>query len=71
MKFDLTCKDVTHLLLEGEGRRLTLGERLRLRYHLFICAACPRFVRQVQLMRRAMGQWKRYGSDEGPPPGAD
>lgn len=65
-KFNLSCKDVTHLLLEGEDRRLSLGERLRLRYHMFICEACPKFVRQVKLMRGAMGRWKRYGGDDEP-----
>lgn len=67
MKFDLSCKDVTHLLLEGEDRRLTIGERLRLRYHMLICQACPKFVRQVRFMRGAMGRWKGYsGGDDGP-----
>lgn len=66
MKFDLSCKDVTHLLLEGEDRPLSLGERLRLRYHMVICRACPKFVRQLKLMRGAMGRWKRYGDGDEP-----
>jgi len=69
MKFNLNCREVTHLLLEGEDRPLSGGERLRLRFHMLICAACPRFVKQLALMRSAMGRWKRYGENDGPPPG--
>ena len=64
MKFDLTCKEVTRLVLEGEDRRLSLGERLALRWHLLICAACPKFLRQVHFMRRALGHWKQYGEGD-------
>jgi hypothetical protein len=69
MKFNLNCREVTHLLLEGEDRRLSVGERLRLRFHMAICAACPGFVKQLALMRSAMGRWKSYGEGDGPPPG--
>lgn len=69
MKLNLDCRDATRLVLEAEERPLTLVERLSLRMHLAICAACPRFVRQVRLMRSAMGRWRAYrdgsGSDDG------
>jgi hypothetical protein len=67
MKFDLSCKDVTRLVLQAQDRALTLGERLGMRFHLAICTMCPPFVRQVQLMRRALGRWKQYGDGEPPP----
>jgi len=54
------CRDVTRLVLEGEDRRLSLFERLVVRLHMLICAACPRFERQVRLMRGAMGRWRTY-----------
>jgi hypothetical protein len=38
-----------------------------MRFHLAICTMCPPFVRQVQLMRRALGRWKQYGDGEPPP----
>jgi len=63
MKFDLNCKQVTHLVLQREDRSLSWRERLGVRFHLLICKACPRFVRQVELMRGAMGRWKRYGDE--------
>lgn len=67
MKIRLSCRDVTRLVLEGEDRSLSWPERVRIRLHLFICAACPRFVGQVRLMRSAMGRWKRYAESEEPP----
>ena len=60
MKINLTCRDATRLVLQGEDRRLTPGERLTLRLHLLICKACPNFVRQVSFLRGAMGGWQRY-----------
>jgi len=54
------CREVTRLLLERENRPLTLVERIAVRFHLRICLMCTRFTGQVQLMNRAMAQWKRY-----------
>jgi hypothetical protein len=29
-----------------------------------ICDACPRFAKQVKLMRQAIGQWRQYRDAE-------
>jgi hypothetical protein len=60
MRLNRNCRDVTRLVLEGEERRLPLGDRLAVRLHMVICKACPVFQRQVKLMRGAMGQWRSY-----------
>lgn len=60
MKMMIKCREATALVLQGEDRRLSLAERLRLRLHLLICKACTRFVGQVRLMRSAMGPWRAY-----------
>lgn len=62
--FHRSCREVTRLVLAGEDRRLGWFERLLVRQHLRVCAACPRFARQVALMRGAMGRWRHY-ADEG------
>jgi len=62
-----SCREVTRLLLEGEDRPLTLAERVAVRFHMWICAACPRFERQVKLMRGALGRWKSYRESDAPP----
>jgi hypothetical protein len=58
------CRETTRLILAGEDRPLSLTDRLRVRLHLAMCSVCPRFVRQVSLMRSAVGRWK---GGEGPP----
>lgn len=65
----LTCKETARLVLEGEDRRLPLGERLQIRVHLGMCKGCTRFSKQVQLMHGALDGWRRYtdGPDEPPP----
>lgn len=60
MKLKATCREVTQLLLRGEDRRLPLSERLTIRLHMLVCEACPRFERQVELMRRASARWRQY-----------
>jgi len=56
----LTCKETAALMLAREDRALPLSERAALRLHLAICAACPRFERQLLTMRNAMAQWRAY-----------
>lgn len=63
MKLNIDCREATRLVLEGQDRNLSLGDRVRLRAHLVVCRACPVFVRQARLMREAMGRWKRYSDD--------
>ena len=56
----LTCQEAAALMLAREDRALPLSERAALRLHLAICAACPRFERQLLTMRNAMAQWRAY-----------
>ena len=54
------CREVTRLVLAGEDRRLGWVERVAVRLHMQVCAACPKFSRQVALMRQAMPRWRAY-----------
>jgi hypothetical protein len=56
----LTCKEAAALMIAAEDRPLYWGQRLALRFHLAICAACPKFQRQMLTMRNAMKQWRNY-----------
>jgi hypothetical protein len=62
--FYRNCREVTRLVLERENRSLTLVERVAVRFHLGICVMCTRFTGQVQLMNRAMAQWKHYAEHD-------
>ena len=55
-----SCKQVTALVIAREDRALRLTEQLALRIHMGICAACPKFERQILTLRNAMKQWRNY-----------
>lgn len=59
-----TCREVTHLVLQAEDQALPWRERLAVRLHLLACQACPRFVAQVALIRRASERWRRYSESD-------
>lgn len=58
--FKHNCQSVTALVLAGLDRELGFFERWAVRAHMKVCAACPRFMRQVELMREAMPRWRAY-----------
>lgn len=60
-----SCRQVTELLLLAQERPPGLRERLLVALHMPMCAACPRFRQQVQLMQKASQRWRRYSEDEG------
>jgi hypothetical protein len=49
----LSCKEATHLLSEGQDRKLNLSERLQLDMHLVICKGCCNYRKQVDFLRAA------------------
>ena len=63
MIFGRTCKEVTHLVLQAEDKALPLADRLAVRLHMYVCKACPRFVKQVVFMRRASERWRGYSGE--------
>jgi len=64
MKIQRSCREVTRLLLAGEDRPLTLGERLAVRLHMTICDNCTRVAAQLELMRGALQRWRGYADKE-------
>jgi len=53
----LNCKEVSNLLSDQLDRKLTFMERVNLRMHLVMCAACSRVERQLGFLREAMSGW--------------
>lgn len=47
------CKQITRLVSESMDRELTFAERLRMRFHLLMCAGCTNFAKQMKLLRAA------------------
>ena len=61
----LTCQEAAALMLAREDRALPLRNRAALRLHLAVCAACPRYERQLLTLRNAMKQWRGYVDGDG------
>ena len=55
----VSCKEASRLLSQGEDRRLSLGERIKLRLHLVVCTGCMRFKRQIDFTRDAMSRYRK------------
>ena len=53
----ISCKDASWLVSRKEDGPLNLWQRLTLRLHLSVCAACTRFERQVRFLRTAMRKY--------------
>ena len=47
----MNCIKATQLLSESQDRPLTRSERLRLKIHVLICAACRRFGQHSSQLR--------------------
>jgi hypothetical protein len=54
MAIRLSCREASRLISQGMDRRLSLGERIALRLHLFVCDGCTRLTRHVRFLRRAL-----------------
>ena len=48
------CREIVPLLSESLDHRLALRESLELRLHLFVCAWCARYLKQIKFLRWAL-----------------
>ena len=68
----LSCKEIGELLSQGLDRKLSPGERIKLKFHLIICKTCSCYHKQLQFVARSarrMMQPNKKG--EGIPPLSD
>ena len=59
---DLTCKEVARLISNGLDGDLAPQERVRMRLHFVLCAACRNVNEQLTFLRQAtqrLGQQKK------------
>ena len=52
---------------ESLERQLGLVERTKLRLHLLVCAWCARYLKQIKLLRQAVGQ-RQFREDDNASP---
>lgn len=60
----LTCKDASRLISRGQELPLSSWDRLGLRLHLWMCANCRRFERQLAMLRHALRMLGRRAEEE-------
>jgi hypothetical protein len=53
----LSCKEASALVSSAMDRRLSLGQRLDLWFHLAMCKYCRRFRKQLQIIRDMAKQY--------------
>jgi len=54
----ISCKEASRLVSRSEDARLSALERVLLRLHLSVCAACTRFAAQMRFLRAAMQKYR-------------
>jgi Putative zinc-finger len=55
----ISCKDASRLVSRREERPLSAWQRLVLRLHLSVCAACSQFEKQIAFLRTAMQRYRQ------------
>ena len=53
----IKCKDASRLVSQQQDAALSPWQRISLRLHLSVCAACARFEQQVRFLRTAMRKY--------------
>ncbi|WP_292838906.1 zf-HC2 domain-containing protein [Methylotenera sp.] len=53
MKFMLNCKQASQLISQSLENPLSSSKRIKLKFHLLLCAACTRFRQQLRLINNA------------------
>lgn len=54
------CKQAHRLMIAIQDHRLSWGQHLMLRLHLFLCISCTRFSKQLILIRAAFRNWDKH-----------
>lgn len=50
----LTCKQASQIISQSLDNPLSWSDRVKLKFHLFICDACTRFSQQLRLIKDAV-----------------
>ncbi|MES1987085.1 MAG: zf-HC2 domain-containing protein [Pseudomonadota bacterium] len=58
MKLMLTCKQASQIISQSLDTPLSWSDRMRLKFHLFICDACTHFNQQLRLIKNAIQRMK-------------
>lgn len=59
----LNCRDATQLISESQERKLSLKERMALKFHLMMCSGCQNFKEQIGVIRFIANRYAKKNSD--------
>jgi len=54
----LTCKQASQIISQSLDNPLSRSDRMKLKFHLFICGACARFNQQLRIIKNAIHRMK-------------
>jgi len=54
----MSCKEATRLMSEEQDRKLSVGERLTLRFHTVMCIGCTNYRKHMAFLRRAAQRFR-------------
>ena len=60
----MKCHDAHKLVIRAQDVRLSLVERIGLRFHIVICTACAAFERQIDFLRAACRSFPGSGDPD-------
>lgn len=50
----ISCEEATTLCTKSQYEKLSIVERLKLNYHLFMCRVCPTFSKQNHILTKSI-----------------
>jgi hypothetical protein len=56
----LNCKNATRLISESQERTLLMREKMPLKVHVLMCAACNNFRLQIPFLSQAMRSFSQW-----------
>ncbi len=48
------CKDISYLISKSMDKKLSLKQRLGIKFHLMMCDLCRRYKKQLDLIQKAI-----------------
>ncbi len=62
----LTCKEISQLVSQSLDRKLSLRQRMGVRFHLMMCSLCRAYEKQTLLLRNAVRTYGRENTERLP-----
>lgn len=55
-----SCREISELVSQGMDKKLSLAERLAIRFHIMMCSQCRNFTHQTQFMRKTAQRYPEH-----------